>query len=369
MRVALVAWWFNEYCVAQASALARHAQVFLCFAEGKLGRAKEALSPRVHHVPVPMPPSRSPRNLMIVPDLVRILRRINPDVIHVHQSGHARLMLAMPFLRRYPLVVTVHDPTQHSGEHTWVATWADRRARARGDHFLLHGRHMCGMFEQIHGITRERMTPISHGVLDYSLWRDEAAPPLAQGHALLFGRMKPYKGVGVLIEAAARLRSAPPGFKIVIAGRGDSLDPHRRRAAELHLGERVVFMEQFIPEPQVDALHRHARVIVLPYTEATQSGPAATACAYGKPIIASDTGGLPEVVRDGQTGLLVPPGDPDALALALDRIASDDALAQTLGEGARRLGETELSWEALAPQTIAAYERAIAARRRRLGEA
>jgi glycosyltransferase involved in cell wall biosynthesis len=368
MHVALISFWFAEYCVLQANALAERARVTLLFPTEILGEQRSRLSPRVEHVDIPHHGRWSLSYLVAIPRLARLIRRLNPDVIHTHSAGHSRLMLAMPLLRRFPLLLTVHDPTFHSGEEaSRLSAWAHRLGRRRADHFTLHSEALCQTFHEVWGIDRERMTPLAHGLLDYSHRHDPDLAPPARGHALLFGRLQAYKGIPVLIEAAARLRSAPPEFKIVIAGRGDDMTANRARIAELGLEDRIIFLEQFIDEPLVDALHRHARVIVLPYLEASQSGPATTACAYGKPLIASRVGALPDVVRDGETGLLVPPGDPDALAEALDRIATDDALTARLSEGSRRFGEEHLSWEVLAPQHLEACERAIAARRRALG--
>jgi glycosyltransferase involved in cell wall biosynthesis len=365
MRVALVAYWFNDYCVAQANALAEHVEISLLFPDGMLGRSQEILSPRLEHVPIPKHGRRSPLNLLAVPELVKLIRSRRPDVIHVHANGHTRLMLALPWLRNIPLVVTVHDPVPHQGETSWLRRWTNRIMRRRGDQFLLHGEALCRRFQESWGVARDRMTSVQHGALDYSRWRDPSVTPPARGHILLFGRIRPYKGIPVLIEAARRLRRPPENLKIVIAGRGVDFAPYRAQIEATGQRERFVILNEHISEAMVDALFREARAVVLPYTQASQSGPASTAFAYGKPVVASAVGGLPEVVREGETGLLVPPGDAQALADALNRLAEDDALAARLSEGARRLGETELSWSALAEPVVAAYERAIAVHPRR----
>lgn len=367
MRVALVAHWFGEFCVSQANGLAEQAEVHLMCPQGMLGLWEEVVSDRVNLVNIPKHGRRSLKNLFAACELAKLIKSVNPDVIHFHTGGHMRLMLALPWLRSYPVVATVHDPSPHPGESTWVLRWADRTMRRRADHFILHGESLCRIFHETWGVPRERMTPIQLGAVEFSRWRDPNLELPARGHLLLFGRIQRYKGIPVLIEAAERLKCSPEQLKIVIAGRGDDMAPHRAKIESTGQSERFVILNEFIPEPMADALFAHARAIVLPYTEASQSGPATAALVYGKPVIASNIGGLPEIVRDGETGLLVPPNDPEALAQAIDRIVDDQALADKLAEGAKRVGRDELSWSALAAPTIDVYNRAIAHRRSQRG--
>jgi glycosyltransferase involved in cell wall biosynthesis len=114
-------------------------------------------------------------------------------------------------------------------------------------------------------------------------------------------------------------------------------------------------IERFIPAEEVPAIFQRASIIALPYLDATQSGVAALAATYGRPVVASRTGGLPEMVREGLSGLLVEPGDPDQLANAIRALVEQPALAANLAAGARQLARTDLSWEAIAERTMAVY--------------
>ena len=108
---------------------------------------------------------RSPRNLLAVQRLVRQIRSERPDVIHLHANGHARLMLALPWLRDIPMIATIHDPVPHPGESTWVRRLAGRALRRRADHFLLHGEALCRQYHEAWGVARERMTSLPLGAL------------------------------------------------------------------------------------------------------------------------------------------------------------------------------------------------------------
>jgi glycosyltransferase involved in cell wall biosynthesis len=111
--------------------------------------------------------------------------------------------------------------------------------------------------------------------------------------------------------------------------------------------ERFTVINRYVPADEQAALFREAAVVVLPYLEASQSGVVPIACAFGKPVVVTDVGGLPEVVEDGVTGFVVAPGDETALADAIVRVLSDDDLRRRLGDNARR------SLDACSPARVA----------------
>ncbi len=120
---------------------------------------------------------------------------------------------------------------------------------------------------------------------------------------------------------------------------------------------------RWIEEDERTALFRRAGVVVLPYTEASQSGVVPMAYACGKPVVATRTGGLPEVVEHGETGLLVPPRDEDALAEAVIKLLRDADFRRRLGRKGREKLLTEWSPKVVARQTADVYRRAIDDRR------
>ena len=98
-------------------------------------------------------------------------------------------------------------------------------------------------------------------------------------------------------------------------------------------------------------------MVALPYKDATQSGVLASAYGNARPVVASATGGIPDVVTDGVNGLLVPPGDATALADALERVLTSKPLAATLTEGARQTAAGPLNWDRIAEQLLGSYLR------------
>lgn len=136
--------------------------------------------------------------------------------------------------------------------------------------------------------------------------------------ALFFGHIRPFKGLDLAMRAWARLATKPV---LLVAGElwWQTPDELQRMAAELGIAERVVFNFRFIPDAEIATYFAAADVVLAPYRIEAQSGVALTAFHFGRPVIASDAGGLPEVV-DGNNGIVVPSEDVDALARAVDEL-------------------------------------------------
>jgi len=150
------------------------------------------------------------------------------------------------------------------------------------------------------------------------------------GDVLAFaGRLGPQKSLGVALEALA----AAPGVTFAIAGDGPDRGRLERRAGELELDGRTRFLGS-MPRESVLRLFRAADVSLLSSSWENFPHTVVEALAVGCPVIATAVGGVPEVVRDGENGLLVPPDDPEALAAAIRRFFADDDLRRRLAEAA-----------------------------------
>ncbi len=157
--------------------------------------------------------------------------------------------------------------------------------------------------------------------------------------ALTFGYVRPYKGVEDAVAAVAHTTS---GVRLLVAGECWD-DPQRFHdlARQTGVADRVRFDLRYIPNDELPALFTAADVVVLPYRQATQSAVAALAMAYGRPVVATDAGGLAELVEDGVTGRIVPARRPDLLAAAVDEVVRDDRdWAAAIAPARRRF-----SWE------------------------
>ena len=278
-----------------------------------------------------------------------------PNVVHIQETLQDYLILALVWLRQLaPVILTVHDHVSHSGCDSRISL--RRRMyrhylRASADALIVHAEVISHEIQRLEPSLNGRVWSVPHGVLGRPAELEVSPEP---GNVLFFGRIEAYKGLGVLIEAISKLQREGVAVSLTIAGRGDDLARHRS-AIEHMPGCKLI--ERFVPVEEVSKIFQSASVVALPYLDATQSGVAALAATYGCPVVASRTGGLPEMVQDGVSGILVEPGDAGQLAESIQKLIEHPDLAATLADGARRLALTDLSWEAIAERTVAVYVR------------
>jgi glycosyltransferase involved in cell wall biosynthesis len=358
MKVAVISYDFGDYCVRLASGLAPMADVLLLAPAGLTVPYASALHAGVAHHFFEKPRLRQPlRQLRVAWQLVRRIKAFDPDVVHL-QQGHLWFNGFLPLLRPYPLVLTVHDPRHHLGDEGGRRTpqrvfdFGFRRA----SQLIVHAQQSRDVVVDALGIEPERIHVVPHvSLVDEpgSLQPDqEGGPPTA----LFFGRLWAYKGLDYLIRAEPIITSVMPNARIVIAGQGEDFARYRRLMVH---PERFVVYNEYVPDDRRQQLFEQADVVVLPYVEASQSGVVPLAYAAGKPVVATTVGGLPEIVDDGRTGLLVPPRDERALADAIIRLFRNQALRRQMGINGRHKLEAECAPSVIARRTMAVYHRAL----------
>lgn len=172
--------------------------------------------------------------------------------------------------------------------------------------------------------------------------------------ALSFGTVTAYKGIDTLLQAWPAVRARLTDATLMIAGAlGPDMDETQLRA-QIPSGGGVTLKLGYVPVADVASYFSAARCVVLPYKRSSQSGVAHLAYTLGRPVVATRVGDIPDVVRDGVSGLLVPPDDPNALAEALIRLLADPELAAALGKvGADSLA-AGASWDEIADQVLRA---------------
>jgi glycosyltransferase involved in cell wall biosynthesis len=134
---------------------------------------------------------------------------------------------------------------------------------------------------------------------------------------LFFGYVREYKGLDVLLDAMPSILKSMRVTLLVVGEFYNDEERYREQAARLDIGHAVRFHSEYVPNEQVAAFFSAADVLTLPYKSATQSGIIQIAYNFHRPVIATDVGGLGEVIVDGRTGFIVPPNDPAALARAV----------------------------------------------------
>ena len=303
------------------------------------------------------------RQLWALDALRVVLRRpARPvDVVHAHQGEDlATLPLARLAARRHrcPLVVTVHCSVGHTLTGRGLRTrllralggWVERSALRRADAVVvLTDRTAAALAAD--GVPAGRVHTIPSG-FEPALFAGDSSdvfPGVGRPRIGYVGRLAPQKRADRLVEAFGRMRE--PAFLVVV---GDG--PDRERVQALAAGLPRTHLTGFVEHTAVPAVLASLDVLVLPSAYEEMGSVLTEAMASGLPVVASDVGGIPEVVRHGETGLLVPPGDVDALATALDRLAADADLRARLSAGARARA-AGYAWPRLAARVAAVYAR------------
>lgn len=290
------------------------------------------------------------------------------DVVHAHwviPNG----AIAATVASRYglPLVISLHGSDVSVSERSRavgrLATWSFARAAAiTGPSMdLLDRARGLGASEPLefipYGVALETFAPDPESTRQV---RRKLALGADDVTILGVGRFVPVKGLQYLIEAVAEARASVPAVRLVLVGDGDLRDELEARVGALGLRDRVTFAGM-APRDEVPAYFAAADIVVVPsihYQGYVDGLPnvALEAMAAGKPLVATRVGGLPQVVRDGENGLLVEERDPDALAQAIVTLARDPDLRARMGEKGRMRVRDELTWDAVAERFVEIYE-------------
>jgi glycosyltransferase involved in cell wall biosynthesis len=260
-----------------------------------------------------------------------LLHRVVSDRIEavVTLMPHVWSPLVSPAIRRQGVryLTVVHDADPHIGDRTGIATrWLLQDTRS-ADRVITLSASVAERLVATGHVSRSKITTLFHPDLAYGagLPRQTAVSAGRPLRCLFFGRIMPYKGLPLLLDAWELLRREGLSIEVGVYGEGDLADC----ADRLHrFGAEVV--NEWIAEDRIAAIFDQFDVVVLPYIEASQSGIAAIAMASGLPIVATPVGGLVEQVRELETGVLAQTADAAGFAQAIRRLVLDASLHQTI---------------------------------------
>ena len=304
--------------------------------------------------------SLHPKTWRVSLQAARFVRSLRPDVLHLDNLS-LRMAPALWLLRATPMVLTLHDPEPHSGEGNWRGNLTQRLTFPFVDRFLLLNQTTGPNFSVRFGIAPERVDYTHLGLHGMCKEWLQVPPQQEERTVLFFGRLSQYKGLDVFYEAAAIVARRLRGVRFIVAGRPfpGYVPPEPPRLSN---EATVEIIDRYMHNRETAELFSRATVVACPYLDATQSGVVLTAFAFGKSVVATRVGGLPEYVHDGVTGLLVEPGDAVGLAAATIRLLEDSALRTRLATGIAREAAAALSWTRAAEKSVESYRRAIAGR-------
>jgi starch synthase len=298
------------------------------------------------------------------------------DLVHSHTwyanlAGHLASLL-----HGIPHVATVHSleplrpwKAEQLGGGYALSSWAERVSLASASAVVAVSDGMRSDILSVYPeISPERVRVIRNGINTLEYAPDPSADVLEKHgvdperpYVIFVGRITRQKGVPVLLRAAAALD--PSAQLVLCAGAADTQELGEEVAslvAELQASRTgVLWIPEMLPKPEIIQLLTHALAFVCPSVYEPLGIVNLEAMACSTAVVASRVGGIPEVVDDGVTGLLVPPDDPAALADALNLLLRDPGRAEAMGRAGRERAVTEFSWETVAAQTVTLYESLI----------
>lgn len=301
---------------------------------------------------------------------LRVASQVRPEVVHAHDWLVAHAATTLKHHLGVPLVATIHatEAGRHQGwlpgelnrsihRVEWWLTYEARRV-------ITCSEYMRWEVTRLFELPAEKVDAVANGV-DLPQWTPRKADiararaEYGEGPLLVFcGRLVYEKGVHDLLAALPRLRRRHPGLRLVIAGDGPHRSELQAQARRRRLGRSVVWAG-FRTRDELAALVAAADCVVVPSIYEPFGMVALEGMAAGTPVIASDTGGLREIVVDGVTGVRFTPGNVSGLANAVSGVLTDEVLSRRLARAARTVVASDHSWPTIADRTVDVYRLAI----------
>ena len=292
--------------------------------------------------------------------VVRAVRSVRPDIVHTHLV-HADVYGAIAAARAHAqLVSTKHnDDPFRSGKGRYLERLLTRRA----SRVLCITEALARFNRDVVGLPGEKLRVVHYG-LDSppDPWGPRGGPDLVPETPVLVAvcRLVQQKGLDVAVDALAVVRERHPAVRLVVLGEGPLRDELTALAARRGVDDAVSFPGRV---GDVAWWLRRASVVVHPARWEGFGLALLEAMLCERPVVATMVSSIPEIVAEGETGLLVPPDDPNALAEAVRALLDDPARAAAMGEAGRVRARAEFSVDRMAERTAAAYEEALRPRR------
>jgi glycosyltransferase involved in cell wall biosynthesis len=299
----------------------------------------------------------------------QIKSRFNPDIVHITSYSTGLLSLVNSLKKEGVCVVyTVHDPEPHEEKMTlwgrlfsyYQNSYQIRMVMNRCDSIHVHSALHLNYIKKLYGNDVASKTyVVQHGGgLTETIINGNKCPKelsdIKLGDkcvVLFFGRIEPYKGIDVLLESLRMVSLKTDLIYLIIAGSGSYM-----RSLNIKGFNNLKIINRFIDDGEINAIFRMSDIVVLPYLTATQTGVIPMAYAYGKPVIATKVGGLPELVLNNETGFMIDKNSSVELCNILYDISSKREMLKSMGVNAMSYLNNHLSWRAISELHIKEYE-------------
>lgn len=326
----------------------------ICYQELKVYESYMDMS-KVYIVNRTVKKDSSLQALMMALRVTRFIKKRKFDVIHTDcMLGMWNLMLYKLFGKK--MVLTVHDPFPHTGEISARKMFNYKMAMQSVHKFVLLNNKQKDKFCETYRVDSKQILINRLGVYDNIRTFISSKVPSYTHNVLFFGRISPYKGIEYLCEAMMKVREQVADATMTIAGGGKmyfDIEPYQKQ-------DWVKVINRYVGMEELAGLLQNCALSVCPYTDATQSGVIMTSYSLCKPVVATNVGGLGEMVEDGKTGALVPPKNVTALSDAIIALLKDDAKRENMADNIRNdyfVGDK--SWKVIAEKYIEFYKKIL----------
>jgi glycosyltransferase involved in cell wall biosynthesis len=327
---------------------------FLMLHEGEPGAWEFARELEARGVPLDEIRLRADVDPIAFGEVVAYLTRTAPSILHthlVHADVYGQLAGA---IARVPLRLSTKHGFNEFREGRFFGI-ADRTVGSLAHVHIAISQGLARYLAETEGFQEESFEIVHYGISA----RDSVSPYAGNDPRLLcVGRLIPIKGHLVLLRALAQARARVPGIALDVAGRGPLEPALKAFARELGIEDAVRFLG-FV-SPIQDAIEK-AAIVVVPSLGEGFGMVALEAMERARPVVVSAVGGLPEIVAHGETGLVVPPGDAEALADAIASLAADPERAAEMGRAGRERALAEFPPDRSAARIEDLYRTELAA--------
>lgn len=291
----------------------------------------------------------------------KYIKKKKYDLIHIIHYDKKFWFLLNYFLKGEKIIQTLHEVTSHNGSNSPIQIKTLNWLIDNSIPIIFHSNTSMNRFlEYSHSVIQQKLskndiTMIRFGLFEtYHCFSGQTEFPNKKEEIkiLYFGRIVPYKGIDILIDAVNILQNKYP-IHLIIAGSGTPYFSFDKIKS-------YEFINKHITNKEIVNLIESSDIVVLPYTSASQSGVPMTVYLFNKPIIASNIGGLKEVIEDLKTGILVNDINAQSFASSIEILLSNTRLRKEMEENIQiKYSKGEFSWTHIARQTINFYQKQL----------
>ncbi|MGB9635970.1 MAG: glycogen synthase [Thermoplasmata archaeon] len=299
-------------------------------------------------------------------DLAFVKETIDSEIVHTH-TWYANLAgFYAKKLYEKKLIATVHSleplrpwKAEQLGKGYNLSVWMEKTGLENCDRIIAVSQEMKKDIERVYGISSEKIVVIHNGI-DLTKYTKKESPELLANlgvkkpYILFVGRLTRQKGIFELVEAMKKIRQK----LVLVTGKPDTKEVEKELAEKLQGSENILWINRMLSEEEIIALYSSAQLFVCPSIYEPFGIIILEAMACGTPVVASAVGGIKEIIEHGKNGILVEPGNVEALAEAINRVLSEEELHHRLVREGRRRAE-EFAWERIAEKTFNLYTKVV----------